>query len=387
MKILFPYMARWNAVNWTRYHSLLFALADRGHDVVVLQPPAADLGETNFQEIPAVPHPRIRVVDVHIPGWLWNRKWPLDKIVKRFAYGVRSIRAARQLLKTESFDVILTYNIPQYAFSKLQGAALVFDYADDYVEMLAKELGPLDNPLARRACKSLMERMMRRSRVVTAVSYELAKCAQNVPMEVVPNGVSLNKADTAVARETVEVANHGKPVIGYIGAFEYFINWQCMLDTAARMPDCHFLLVGSGREWQAARDYAASLKLQNVEFTGGVPHSKVFAYIARMDVCLNLFHKIPVSHRACPIKLFEYLSLSKPVVSTRLDELKHVDPGLLMYADDPAETTAAVRQLLASPVEAADRGRRGRTLVQERYTWEAIAQQLERLILDERIAA
>jgi len=40
VKILFPYMARWHSLNWSRYHSLLIALANRGHEVHVMQPPS-----------------------------------------------------------------------------------------------------------------------------------------------------------------------------------------------------------------------------------------------------------------------------------------------------------------------------------------------------------
>jgi len=57
VNFLFPYLARWRTVNWTRYHQLFTRLADRGHDVYVLQPPASNMPETNFQEI-----------EVEVPG-------------------------------------------------------------------------------------------------------------------------------------------------------------------------------------------------------------------------------------------------------------------------------------------------------------------------------
>ena len=71
MKILFPYMARWHAVNWTRYHSLLYALADAGHEIHVLQPPPLVSAETNFQEITPRPHPGVVLHEVALTPWLW----------------------------------------------------------------------------------------------------------------------------------------------------------------------------------------------------------------------------------------------------------------------------------------------------------------------------
>ena len=114
MNVLFPYLARWHAVNWTRYHSLLHSLADRGHSITVLQPPPARLSETNFQEIEPIEHPGVRVIDVSVPAVFWSRRWPLDKLVKRAVYGVHAAKLARQLLVRERFDVLLTYNIPHY---------------------------------------------------------------------------------------------------------------------------------------------------------------------------------------------------------------------------------------------------------------------------------
>ena len=51
MKFLFPYMARWKAVNWTRYYQIFTKLAEMGHDVYVLQPPASNINETNLYSI------------------------------------------------------------------------------------------------------------------------------------------------------------------------------------------------------------------------------------------------------------------------------------------------------------------------------------------------
>ena len=45
---------------------------------------------------------------------------------------------------------------------------------------------------------------------------------------------------------------------------------------------------------------AGSRGLGNVQLTGGVPHAEVFHHIDRMDICLNIFRKIPVSGARLP---------------------------------------------------------------------------------------
>ena len=98
MKILFPYMARWKSINWTRYHSLFSCLAESGHEVFVLQPPRLDSQETNFQEIEVEIPENLHLIDVEIPGWIWDRKFPLEKLVKKGLYCLYSLRSAKRVV-------------------------------------------------------------------------------------------------------------------------------------------------------------------------------------------------------------------------------------------------------------------------------------------------
>lgn len=379
MKILFPYMARWYAVNWTRYHSLLTALAEAGHVVHVLQPPPLESAETNFQEIARTEKHNIHVHDVPLASWLWRARFPFDKLAKKAYFSHGALATARHLIASEGIDVVLLYNIPQYRFMALPVPAVVFDYADDYVDMLKHELGRFRNRAIEVLAERLLHRMMERATVTTAVSKVLADQARG-NVEVVPNGVSLAKAAAAPAAAIQPIDNGAKPVAGFLGSFEYFIDLDLLYDVARATPDVHFLLVGTGRDWKAFADRVRRGGLANVQLTGGVPHDQVFEYIRHMDVCLNLFRKIPVSHRACPIKLFEYLSQQKPVISTRLDELAYVDDGFLYYGDSPEEVVAQLHRILAAPQEAKRRAQAGYDRTVARYTWDQIARQFAALI-------
>lgn len=373
MKILLPYMARWHALNWSRYHSLLTALAELGHEVHVMQPPPLASTETNFQEIAPVQQARLHLHDVPLSPGIWNRRFPFDKLAKKAYYSWRSVEFARSLIEREKIDVLLLYNIPQFRFLGLPGVQVVFDYADDYVDMLRYELGRLSNPIAIKLAKRMLHSMMHRSQLTTTVSHVLA---DRVPGRavVLPNGVSRRKVETAAAAGR-KPESRRRPVVGFVGSFEYFIDFDLILDVAKSLPDVDFLLVGSGRDWPAVKARVDREALANVTLTGGVPHSEVFSRIASMDICLNVFRRIPVSERACPIKLFEYASLRKPIVSTRLAELEHVDNGFLYYGDTAQEVTTRIRQILEQPAEARTRAQAGYELVMRHYTWESIASQ------------
>ncbi len=383
MKILFPYMARWHAVNWTRYHSLLSALAEMGHEVHVLQPPSLESAETNYQEIEVVDQANVIVRDVPINQKLWKLKLPFEKLAKKAIFSYCAYRYAKQYLKTNKIDVVLLYNIPQFQFSSLRGNVVqVFDFADDYVDMLGVELGKFSNPLALGLAGKMLDKMMKNASLTLSVSHELATLASG-NVHVLPNGVGARKSivDESGGDKPVAInAAEGVPVVGFIGAFEYFIDFDVILEAAKALPNIHFLLVGTGRDWQTVKQKVETRGLMNVELTGGVPHIDVFKYIHKMDVCLNIFTPIPVSHRACPIKLFEYLSQKKPVISTRLHELKHIDEDFLYYADTAKELIDVIEHVVEHKEEAHGKAMKGYQVTMEKYTWEKIGEQFLELV-------
>jgi glycosyltransferase involved in cell wall biosynthesis len=373
MRILFPYMARWHAVNWTRYHSLLHALAAMGHEVHVLQPPPLESLETSYQEINSRGNENILVHDVYIPNCLWKKRFFLDKLVKKAVYSIAAMGLVKSLIAKTKFDIVLLYNIPQFPLSQIAGPLVIFDYADDYIDMLEKELGALSNKPTLELASVLLTKMMKSADVVFSVSKELMHDAP-VPMIVLPNGVNRAAFDTPVISSRRVVKSNGQKVVGFLGSFEYFIDFDIILEAARLCPHVHFLLVGTGRDFHRVSQKITSSGLSNVQLTGGVPHDQVFSYIQEMDICLNIFKPLPVSHRACPIKLFEYWSQRRPVISTRLAELTHVDKGWLYYADTGLELAETIHAILDDPATASYKADEAYNSVINTYTWENIAQ-------------
>ncbi|MDY6895462.1 MAG: glycosyltransferase, partial [Thermotogota bacterium] len=359
--------------NWTRYHSLLIALGEMGHEVHILQPPPLDSSETNYQEIKSSTQKNIFLHDVPINSALWNFSFPVDKLFKKALFSMLAYRKAKELTIAYGIDILLLYNIPQYFFSNLTGLVQIFDYADDYVDMLGRELGRFNNRMILGVADYVLKTMMKRAAITTTVSYELSKMVEGNVL-VLPNGVNRSAFEQVPKLSAGILRNEGKPIVGFLGAFEYFIDFDVVLNAAEMLPDVHFLLVGTGRDWKIVSEKADSKQLKNIQLTGGVPHTQVFSYIQAMDICLNVFKPIPVSHRACPIKLFEYMSQQKPVITTRLDELKNIDSGYLYYADSGSELATAIRSILGDCPTAREKAQIGFQTTIDSYTWEMIAE-------------
>lgn len=377
MRILFPYMARWHAINWSRYHSLLTSLATAGHQVYVIQPPKMRSMETNFIEIKRDSDASISLLEAPVNPLVWNIPLPLNKLFKKGYYSLRISRLVREIIKTEKIDVLILYNIPQYPLLKQNGCVTVFDCADDYIAMLRHELGYLDNPFLVRFGKSLLEGMCQKADITLSVSHVLAKTLPG-NVHVLPNGVDLRKAIIGSGAEIRSL--YPKPIVGFIGSFEYFIDFELILSAAYRLPEITFLLVGSGREWPKVKRQIEVKGLKNVILVGGVPHTEVFRYIDAMDICLNIFKKLPISDGACPIKLFEYMAMKKPVITTRLQEVQRIDPGCFYYADSTEELAKTINLILHNETTSRIHAERGYQLVIKEYTWNVIADHFSNLV-------
>ncbi|OWY70681.1 hypothetical protein B7486_13810 [cyanobacterium TDX16] len=108
-----------------------------------------------------------------------------------------------------------------------------------------------------------------------------------------------------------------RPVIGYYGAISEWFDAALVAQAARQMPECDFVLVGS--------TYGANLSplkdLPNVRMFGEVPYTDLPGYLHGFDVCMIPFQVNELTLATNPVKVYEYLSAGKPVVSIDLPEL------------------------------------------------------------------
>lgn len=377
MNFLFPYMARWKSINWTRYHQIFTELAREGHNVHVIQAPPQVSRETNFQEIEVEMPEKLFLHEIRVNLFIWHTQFPLNKLIKKGYYSYKCIKEVKRMVKEYDIDVLFLYNIPQLPLMDVKGCVKIFDFADDYAAMLRQELGVLTNPLLMKIGKSMLSRMVEKSDLTLAVSKVLAnsiRSSDSRKIHVLPNGVDLETDRIGTGKDIK--AKYKTPIIGFIGSFEYFIDFDLILAAAVRCPEYTFLLVGSGRDFAKVKQQVERKQLENVVLIGGVPHSEIYQYIDAMDICLNIFKPIKISHSACPIKLFEYLSMKKPVISTRLEELKYIDHDFLFYADDLEELTSQVKYILGCKESLSQQIEKAYNIVRDQYAWTEIVNKL-----------
>ncbi len=133
------------------------------------------------------------------------------------------------------------------------------------------------------------------------------------------------------------------PIVGFTGGIDYHtFDPELLLATAKRLPHCQFVLVGNcslEENW---------CTLANVHLLGQKPYDQIARYMAACDTLIMPWNKSEWIKACNPIKLKEYLSTGRPVVTTDFPALapyRH----LVRVADGPDEFANAIADCLLWP--------------------------------------
>ena len=365
-------MARWRTANYSRYHQLLRSLARIGHQVFVLEPPALDWLETNYLEVDVEIPPGVDVREVTLPQWLWNSSPPMEKIFKKGIYSLVARKHVRRVISEFQIDVLILYNLPQLFMQFDSPCFTVFDVADDLLAMLGHEVGSTLSPATMGLGDMVLRKMLSHSHLAVVVSRTLQKRIKH-PTLLLPNGA--DPREIAESQRIDLPVRTKRPIIGYLGCFEYFVDFDMVLRSASMLSHVDFWLVGSGRDFTKIEARVKQEGLENVWLPGPVDHKHGLAMMSKADICILPRAFGRVSDAACPIKLFEYAALGKPVVCTPVAEVQKIAEGFAFFVRDHLELTATITKLLEDPLLTEGRTRYGLELIERTYNWGLIAEE------------
>ena len=145
----------------------------------------------------------------------------------------------------------------------------------------------------------------------------------------------------------------GRRIIGYYGAIAEWFDLDLVAAAAKQHPNCCVLLIGA--DTINARQRLRGLS--NIEFLGEVAYDDLPKYLYAFDVCLLPFKISPLTLATNPVKVYEYLSAGKPVVSVSLPEMTQFED--MIYV-------AEGREEFLKKLELALREQEAETLIQNR---------------------
>jgi glycosyltransferase involved in cell wall biosynthesis len=143
-------------------------------------------------------------------------------------------------------------------------------------------------------------------------------------------------------------------------------------------PKVHFLIIGNGPMKDEMDADIAKLGLtEHFHFSGLVPPDQVYRYIALMDMLLHLSLR-----EGLPRSVVQSLASGKPAIGFELDGTPEVitngETGFVVTPKSIPEVEAAVLKLLDDPELRHKCGEQGREKVAEQFSWQRMADVLEK---------
>jgi len=130
---------------------------------------------------------------------------------------------------------------------------------------------------------------------------------------------------------STQLFDQNRNQIGYIGHLYKGRGIDIVIEISKRLKDCDFHIIGGE---QKDIEYWSNLagKQKNIFFHGFVPNSKLFYYYNQLDILLAPYQaevmigngKTDTSKWMSPMKIFEYMSYKKCIISSDLDVLREV---------------------------------------------------------------
>lgn len=212
---------------------------------------------------------------------------------------------------------------------------------------------------------------------LTAISQDLKnraiKNGVKVPIEIIPNGVDLEKfkiAKTPAKKEekliiTVSRLVKKNAIDDLIKAGQY-LNFPFKI-----------LIVGSGSDENKLRGLAKKINLEDkIIFCGHVEHSQLLKYYSMADVFVR-----PSLSEGLGNSFLEAMAAGVPIIGTPVggipDFLKDRKTGLFCQVRNPQSIAEKIKELLSDNQLRQELIKNSQQLVEEKYNWDNIALQME----------
>ncbi|MGL4740482.1 MAG: glycosyltransferase [Sarcina sp.] len=151
-----------------------------------------------------------------------------------------------------------------------------------------------------------------------------------------PNGVNLldfKNLNSFVGEKIKSVVEKNKPIIGYYGALASWFDYSKIKQLAMQRKNYEIVLIGF--DYDGTLEKSGILELENVSYLGIIEYNKLIKeYACYFDVAMIPFIKNDITDSTSPVKLFEYMALEKPIVTTDINECKKYKSCLIASSNE-----------------------------------------------------
>ena len=222
---------------------------------------------------------------------------------------------------------------------------------------------------------------------IQAISNYLAdfgrRYGARCPIEVVPNGVDLQKFKSQNAK--VKSSSQNSKVIITTSRLVYKNGIDILIKAVAELKKFQVTsyklqVLGSGHEDQNLKKLAQNLGLsKEVVFLGHVEPDKVPEYLARADVFVR-----PSRSEGLGNSFLEAMAAGLPVIGTPVggvpDFIKDGETGVFAKPEDPVDLAGKISSVLSDDALCEKISANGQKLVKAEYSWETISDRIRKIL-------
>ncbi|CUO38349.1 glycosyltransferase [Clostridium perfringens] len=145
-----------------------------------------------------------------------------------------------------------------------------------------------------------------------------------------PNAVNLEDFKNhghEIGEKIQPIVNKRKPIIGYYGALAKWFDYKLIEQLAKEREDYEIVLIGM--DYDGSYDKSNLKDYSNISYLGMIDYKDLINYSRYFDVCIVPFIKNDITDSTSPLKIFEYMALEKPIVTTDINECKNYESCLI----------------------------------------------------------
>ncbi len=377
MKILYHHRTQGKGAEGVHIKEIIKAFIKSGHNVQIISPKETDPFQKNVFKEPTQSWTSYfwKNISSHAPQILFE--------LMELAYNFAILPRLLTVLKKENYAFIYE----RYAFFCWITSYIAKKYnIPIFIEVnevagIKRARGLLLTSMA----KSIERYKFRTADAIIVVSKFLKEHIESLGIDsnkiyIIPNGVDIDNFTLRQAASDELKAKYqlnGKTVIGFVGSFIKWHNFELLLNTFSKVVQetktnnlCLFL-IGDGPLLKSLKNQVVDNGIvDNVIFTGNIPHNIIPDYISTMDICV-----IPHTNEfRSPIKLFEYMAMGKPVIAPKVEPVEcvitHNLNGSLFEPGNPFSFMKELKSLINNKKSALALGENAKKTIIEKYQWE-----------------
>ena len=241
-----------------------------------------------------------------------------------------------QYLSFANNKYLMIYSTDYIPYTRIKnyvdyGYDIIYEYVDDFNEKLSGK--DMYKKLVSRHKKVLIHDPY----VVCTANQLYDNCIKNKikDLSLITNGVDYNHFSVnpnIIPSDLVNIRNDYKYLICYYGALASWFDYELVNKIATKE---NYGVVLIGQDYDDTLEKSGILKNKNVFYLGKKDYNELPMYGYNCDVFIIPFLINDITKATSPVKIFEYMAMGKPIVTTALPECKKYKS--VLYSNDHAE--------------------------------------------------